>query len=197
MRNVNPERHARKRAAILEAAAVEFAAHGVDGTSTAGICRRARIGSGTLFHYFPTKRDIFYAVFADDLPRNAEARERALASESPGVGLDVLVQHMLADLANPLVPGLVAAALHQANRDDEFAQMLAADDEETRGALTTLLTRMADGGHRLAFAPERVSRWIQALVDGSFLTADEPGFDPTRQETELCQVVAWLTGRQR
>lgn len=196
MRTVNPEQHARKRAAILSAAAEEFAAHGVDGTSTADICRRAGIGSGTLFHYFATKSAIFSAIFADDLPGNAAARNRALASQRPDHGLDVLVEHLVADLADPLVPGLVAAALHQANQDQSFAQMLHDDDEQTRDTLTTLLTRMADAGHRLAFAPDRVAHWIQTLTDNSFLAADDSDFDPTTQQNELYQIIAWLTGRR-
>lgn len=197
MRTVNPEQHARQRARILEAAAVEFATHGVDGTSTAAICRRAGIGSGTLFHYFPTKRDIFHAVFADDLPRNAEVREQALASKQPQAGLDMMVEHLIADLADPLVPGLMAAALLQVNRDEEFAQFISDDEGRTRDALTTLLERMADDGQRLTFAPERVARWIQTLVDASYLTAGEDDFDPATQATELRRFIAWLTGRER
>jgi len=196
MRTVDPEQHARKRARILEAAAQEFAAHGVDGTSTAAICRRAGIGSGTLFHYFATKRDIFHALFRDDLPRNAEACERALAQARPGAGLDLLVDHLVADLADPLAPGLMAAALFQANRDEEFARLLTDDDERTRGTLVTLLSRMADEGQRLVFTPERVARWIQRLIDSSFLTADEHDFDPAADTGELRRVIAWLVGRE-
>jgi AcrR family transcriptional regulator len=195
MRTVNPEQHARKRARILEAAAAEFAAHGVDGTSTAGICRRAGIGSGTLFHYFPTKRDIFHALFSDDVARNAEIREQALAAEQPGAGLDMLVEHLIADLADPLVPGLMAAALIQMNRDDEFAQLISVDEHRTRDTLTTLLRRMADEGHRLAFTPHRAAGWIQRLIDATYLTAGDRDFDPVAEAAELRQVIAWLVGR--
>ncbi|MGA8113109.1 MAG: helix-turn-helix domain-containing protein [Actinocatenispora sp.] len=194
MRTVNPAEHARKRASIVHAAAVEFAAHGVDGTSTAAICRRAGIGSGTLFHYFATKRDVFHAVFGDDLPRNADVCRRALAAEAPDAGLDLLLDHLLGDLADPLAPGLAAAAVFQANRDAAFAEMLATDDERTRATLTTLLERMAGGGRRLAFPPDRVARWIQSLLDASYLSADEPGHDVRTRIAELRRIVAWLAG---
>lgn len=194
MRTVNPEQHARKRARILEAAAGEFAAHGVDGASTAGVCRRAGIGSGTLFHYFATKRDLFHGVFSDDLAHTATVCERALAAERPEEGLALVLERLVADLADPLTPGLTAAALLQAHRDEEFAAMLAGDEEGTRVTLTTLLERMAGQGRRLVFAPERVARWIQTLLDGSYLVADDPEFDPTVQAGELREVVAWLTG---
>ncbi|MFE7665954.1 TetR/AcrR family transcriptional regulator [Streptomyces celluloflavus] len=195
MRTVNPEQHARKRARILQAAAEQFAAHGVDGTSTAEICRRAGIGSGTLFHYFPTKRDLFHALFADDLPRNAEICAQALATR-PGTGLDFLVDHLLADLADPLVSGLAAAAVFQANRDAEFARMLAFDDERSRTTLTTLLTRLADEGRPLRFAPDRVAGWIQRLIEAGYTAAGEPDFDPAVHTAELRQIVDWLVGRR-
>ncbi|MBB5119933.1 TetR family transcriptional regulator [Streptomyces eurocidicus] len=195
MRTVDPEQHARKRALILRAAAQEFALHGVDGTSTASVCRRAGIGSGTLFHYFPTKRALFHALFADDLPRAAAARERALAAGRPGDGLGLLVDHLLADLADPLVPGLLAAAVFEANRDEEFAVLVATDEALTRAALTTLLERMAADGHRLEFAPERVAGWILRLSDACYLAAGEEGFDPVSQTAELHRIVDGLVGR--
>ncbi|WP_052866956.1 TetR/AcrR family transcriptional regulator [Streptomyces niger] len=195
MRTVDPARHARKRAGILQAAAAEFAAHGVDGTSTAAICRRAGIGSGTLFHYFATKRDIFHALFADDVPRHAAACDRALAAERPDDGLDGLVDHLLADLPDPLVPGLAAAAFLQANRDEEFAGMIVADDARIRATLVTLAERLADAGRPLAFPPARVAGWIQRMVDASYLSAGEDGFDAAEQAAELRRIIDWLVGR--
>src|SRR5215468_2214661 len=110
MRTVDPERHARRRTHILEAAAVLFAERGYDGTTTAAICERARIGSGTLFHYFPGKAAIFRALFADDL-----AKTRAVVDEldesDPLTALLALIEHHIADAGSPLVPGLLVAAI--------------------------------------------------------------------------------------
>lgn len=192
VRTVDPEQHARKRAHILAAAAHEFATHGVDGATTAAVCRRAGIGAGTLFHYFRTKRDMMYAMFADDLPAGAEARRRAFAEPDPAAGLRLLVDHLLADLADPLAPGLAAAALFQANRDTEFATLLAGEGRRNREALTALLRRMA-ADRRLMFAPDRVACWIQTLVDSSYLGSDEDGFDARRQTDELRRLLAVLT----
>lgn len=193
MRTVNPVEHARKRARILDAAAHEFAAHGVDGATTAGICRRAGIGAGTLFHYFRTKRDMVHALFADDVPAADEARRRALAEPDPAAGLRLLTDHLLADLGHPLAAGLVAAAMFQANRDEEFAGLLAAEDDRTRAALTTLVRRVGAAGSTPMFAPERVARWIQTLVDASYGAAGDDGFDAARQADELRRLLDVLT----
>lgn len=194
MRTVNPEQHARKRARILAAAAEEFAANGMDGTSTARICRRAGIGSGTLFHYFPAKKAIFHALFADDLARTGEIRDRALAADDPREGFALLFDRLTADFDDPLAPGLIAAALVQASRDEEFARLLGDDETRTLAALTTLLGRLADRGHHPAFPPARAARWLVSLIDSVYLAATDDGFDPRTHLEELREVTAWLTG---
>ncbi|GAA2662669.1 hypothetical protein GCM10010400_22260 [Streptomyces aculeolatus] len=194
MRTVDPEQHARKRARILAAAAEEFAANGMDGTSTARICRRAGIGSGTLFHYFPTKKAIFHALFADDLARTAEIRDRALAADDPREGFALLFDRLTADFDDPQAPGLIAAALLQASRDEKFAGLLGDDESRTLAALTTLLDRLAARGHRPAFPPPRAARWLVTLIDAVYLAATDDGFDPRAHAAELREVTAWLTG---
>lgn len=196
MRTVDPKKHALRRAHIVAAAAEEFAANGVDGTSTAAICRRAGIGSGTLFHYFPTKRDIFHAVFSDDFERSAAIYEEAVTAVRAEAGLELLVDHLVVSLADPLAPGLMAAAVLQAYRDEEFGRLLAGDEARLRAALTSLLERMAADGRRLAFGPDRTARWIQRLFDASFLATGDRDYDPSAQATELRKTVDWLTGRQ-
>lgn len=196
MRTVNPEQHARKRQAILEAAAAEFALNGVDGASTAAICRRAGIGSGTLFHYFPTKIDIFHALFRLDLARNAEGCRKAL--EQPATeGVWHVVDLLVTDLGDPLVPGLLAAALLQVNRDPAFAAMLAEDETAVRATLTVLLQRLVDDGGSLPFPPSRTARWIQHLVDAGFFAAGDEDYDAAATLAELRTMIGWLIGDQQ
>ena len=71
MRTVDPAKHAAKRASIVDAAAGCFAEKGFERTTTADICQAAGISSGSLFHYFPTKRTIFTAIFTDDAVETA------------------------------------------------------------------------------------------------------------------------------
>ena len=194
VRTVNPESHARRRATIVAAAAAEFATHGIDGTSTAAICRKAGIGSGTLFHYFKTKQDIFHAVFADDLPRVTRLCEQALAQPDPDTGLDVLVDHLIGEIADPLAPGLASAASLQANRDPDFARLLTTIDQEILRTVTTILRRVEAKPERtLAFPARSTARWIQNLIDASHLGII--GGPRARTTQELRRVVAWLVGR--
>ncbi len=192
MRTVNPEQHRLRREAIIAAAAQEFAENGIDATSTASICRRAGIGSGTLFHYFRTKRAIVHAMFADDLETNARACKAALGTADPQAGLDGLLTHLLRDLGDPLVPGLMATALLQVNRDPEFAALLAADEDRIRDTLVRLLERIGMRGDPMPFSVTSTARWIQRLMDAAFLAAGASDFDADRQTAELRLIVDFL-----
>ena len=51
-----------RRAMVLEAAVAEFATHGLAGTSTEDVARRAGISQPYLFRLFPTKKALFLAL---------------------------------------------------------------------------------------------------------------------------------------
>jgi len=53
---------AERREMVLEAAMAEFAVHGLAGTSTEDVARRAGISQPYLFRLFPTKKALFLAL---------------------------------------------------------------------------------------------------------------------------------------
>src|SRR5215472_730568 len=53
---------AERRESVLEAAVAEFALHGLAGTSTEAVARRAGISQPYLFRLFPTKKALFLAL---------------------------------------------------------------------------------------------------------------------------------------
>ena len=53
---------AERREMVLEAAAVEFGVHGLAGTSTEDVAKRAGISQPYLFRLFPTKKALFLAL---------------------------------------------------------------------------------------------------------------------------------------
>jgi AcrR family transcriptional regulator len=57
---------ARNYDALLDAARRAFAEHGAD-ASLEDISRRAGVGIGTLYRNFPTRRDLFETVYADEV----------------------------------------------------------------------------------------------------------------------------------
>jgi AcrR family transcriptional regulator len=75
-----------RRAAVIEAAEAEFAAHGFSRGSLNVIARRAEVAKGSLFQYFADKRDL-YAFIAEigcqRVRSYMEARIRALDPSRP------------------------------------------------------------------------------------------------------------------
>jgi AcrR family transcriptional regulator len=53
----------KKREAIIRAAAGVFARHGYFGTRMTEVAKSAGIGKGTVYEYFRSKEDLFFAVF--------------------------------------------------------------------------------------------------------------------------------------
>ena len=57
------EQKTKRRLQIVEAAAQIFAQQGYDGAAVADIAIQANIGKGTVYEYFKSKEDLFFAVF--------------------------------------------------------------------------------------------------------------------------------------
>jgi AcrR family transcriptional regulator len=68
-----------RRESVLEAALIEFAARGLDGTSTEDVAHRAGISQPYLFRLFPTKKSLFLALVERCFLRVAEAFTAAAA----------------------------------------------------------------------------------------------------------------------
>jgi AcrR family transcriptional regulator len=81
-RSTRPRRRPRQQRAeqrlraILEATAVLLERHGPDDLTTNRIAAELRMSVGTLYHYFPNKQAILYAMGADWLQKWQEAFDR-------------------------------------------------------------------------------------------------------------------------
>jgi TetR/AcrR family fatty acid metabolism transcriptional regulator len=85
-----------KKLARIEAAArYLFAEHGFEATTTRAIAARAHIAVGTLFLYFPEKRDLLVHMFASAV---AAARENALATLPTEAPLGTQLMHLFGAL---------------------------------------------------------------------------------------------------
>lgn len=165
-RPVDPERRAARRLQIVDAGLTVFAERGYDGATTARICRRAGIGSGTFFHYFATKADLLLAILELG---TAETRERAAGLEGRTDPLGVLLELVAStadDAADARVPGFVravAGVMHE----PAVAEALAADDAAQRDVLRGWVERgQANGEVRTDLPAARIVSWLALLTDG-------------------------------
>ena len=80
----------KRREAILVAAAQLYARKGFPGASVAELAKACNTSKSLIYHYFPSKDDILYAVMVEHLDALTEAAETACASGSADAKLRAL-----------------------------------------------------------------------------------------------------------
>ena len=96
------ERRARTRAALLRAAGRVFAEHGFHQATLEAVAARAGVSKGALFHYFPTKEQLFLALLEDRLGAGlddveAVVAERGTDSSHLGAATDTFLRRINSD----------------------------------------------------------------------------------------------------
>lgn len=165
-RTVNPALHAERRLAIIDAALTCFARDGYAGATTAAICREAGIGSGTFFHYFPTKRAAMEAILDLDHGEQTDWFARQAGRHDPVSVIDEYVEHTGAVLQEPRLAGFVVAVA-AVMTEPEIRTALARTDRYVRTALAEWLTLAQDQGLIRADLPAiRLASWVMVLING-------------------------------
>lgn len=189
-RTVDPVRHQARRLQILDAALTCFAAHGYERTTTALICRTAGIGSGTFFHYFPTKADVLTSIVTHG---TEETRAFFATHEGDADARSVIaayVEHFLADASDARLPGFVTMVAARMT-DPAVAEVLAADEAAVAAGLQAWVRAAQDAADvRRDVDAARLTRWVVLLLDG-FLgrVVADPGFAVDAEADMLRQLV--------
>ena len=188
MRTVDPAKHQAKRRQIIDAAAELFATKGFDGTTTADVCKAAGMSSGNLFHYFGSKREIFFAVIIDGEDEKAAHLAEAQGRDDVWAALLDIVALLTWPATVPLGPPLVMEAMLQAHRDPELAAWLERDQADERSAIETLLTRGAATGQiNPGIEIPDAAAWVMATIGAFYLqAATDTSFQPAEQSEHLC-----------
>lgn len=196
-RTVDPARHQARREIIIDAALTCFAADGYDRTTTSAICRSAGIGSGTFFHYFPTKKAVLLAIIEYG---TQETREWFAAQATGRIDAAQVIAdyaaHTAAECADPRVPGLVRA-VGAVMSDPDVATALATDEMVAfEGLLGWVRLAQAARQIRDDVPAERLCSWIMVILDG-FLgrLAGEMPFDAEQESDLLRDTVHRLLAR--
>lgn len=191
-RTVDPARHEARRMHIVDAALTCFAELGVEGATTAAICRRAGIGSGTFFHYFPTKTDVLVAVL--DVG-TAETRAWFASQEGrqdPSGVLEDYLDRTAAELADPRVAGFVRA-VWAVMGDARVAAALQRDEEAVADGLLPWVRAAQRAGEVRDDVPTgRLVTWLTAVVDGFLGQVAAQRLDPRAEAGMLRDVVRRL-----
>lgn len=192
-RPVDPERHRARRLHIIDAGLTVISRHGYAGATTAAICREAGIGSGTFFHYFPTKDSLVVAILEEGAGETREFFDAQHGrSDASGVVFD-WVHRSLADLGDPRAAGFIAAVSGLVGRDD-IAAALAEEDRIVRVGLTHWLAAAQHADTvRNDVSADRLARWVMLMVDGfAGQVGASTGFDAAAEQPLLFEAVGSL-----
>jgi len=161
-----------RRALLLERATELFAEHGYDALSMAQIAREAKISKALLYHYFPSKSELFAAALAAGAQ---ELRERTLIDPllPPAQQLSATLDAFLGWVQER--PGAYAKLLESAGAQ-EVRETMAQVRAETAGRI---LGGLGPDGERPA-TRAAVFGWL-AFLDAAILDWIEHG-DLTREE---------------
>lgn len=187
MRKIDPEKHAARRQAIIDAAKTCFARKGFHQTSTAEICAEVGMSPGNLFHYFPNKQAIIGAI-VDQEGEETAGFFRALGARDDLYG--ALIEFMgivLALAADAEFSSLALEIAAEAGREPAIAVRVGRNDRELREALQGLLTEAAVRGQvDASLDMADTATWIAALIDGIFSrVAVDAEFKPANQHKTM------------
>ncbi len=178
---------------IIDAALTRFAEDGFDRATTAAICRTARIGSGTFFHYFPTKLDVLLAILELGTTETGNWFAAQRGRADPGGVLADYVVHAATEFADPRVAGFVKAVGAVMN-DEQVAAALARDDAALHdGLLPWVEAAQAAGEVRVDVPAARLCAWVLVVLDGFVgRLAGESGFTAAAEQDMLLDTVQRL-----
>ena len=134
-RPISEENRARRREEILDAAGKLFAKHGYSEAATQAIADVLKVGKGTIYRYFPTKRELFLAAADRVMKRLMEAVDQRVAGvDDPFISTGRAIEAYLEFFAEQ--PELVELLI-QERRTSKTARRL---------PTSSIATRMKGGG---------------------------------------------------
>jgi AcrR family transcriptional regulator len=192
--NKNVERGQATRAHLVEVATRLFAAHGYDGTSIAAVLADSGVSRGSLYHHFPGKDALFWAVLEGVGARIGEqVREAMRDAGDPVAALRAGSLAWIRLATDPVVQQVMlidAPAVLGWQRWRE-------DEQSSLGEIRALLTYAADAG---SIEPRHVDAFahiVLAAVNEMTLMiagADDPAAALSAGESAVAEFLDRLLG---
>ena len=186
-----------KKDRILEAAARVFAQKGYAGTAVADIAVQAEIGKGTLYTYFDSKEDLFFAVFEwfKMQTRDAAKVNIAVLGGSAAKRLEALSDSLMGmwqeikDVFTLTMEFWAASSSFQMR--DRFKANFRNTYQEFRNIVKSLIQEGIERGEfRSDINPDSVAAALVGTWDALFLQAwFEDDFDPVTIAREFLAII--------
>jgi len=182
----------RKRAAIIQAAIVEFRANGFDITSMDKIAATAGVSKRTVYNHFPSKEELFAEILNQLWARVLSDQETSYRPDLPlrdqmRVMLQAKMQTLGDDNFLDLARVAIAATIHSPERAQNMVARMGQREEDL-----TVWIRTAQADGRLkpvdpAFAAQQIQGMLKSFAFWPQISMGLPGLSPQMQTT----VVEW------
>lgn len=162
----------KRKEEIFSAALQCFIERGYADTSISAIAARANISKGGLYHYFPSKRELFLALFLFRVQRYSEEINQHLKYEvSPEKRLRILVAQTSRLLVqNEDFYRFCLEFLAIGARDTDIRAVMTSFYKETVGIFCRIVNDGIDAGVFTPVDAGKVGRMLYFAVMGSFFT---------------------------
>ena len=186
-----------KKDRIIEAAAQVFAQKGYAGAAVADIAVKAEIGKGTIYAYFDSKEDLFFAVFEWYMMQTGAAAKVSIShlGGSAAQRLEALSDSILGvwdDIKDVFTLTIEFwAASSSSQMQDRFKASFRRMYQEFRGIVVSLIQEGIEHGEfRPDINPESVAAALVGTWDALFLQAwFDQDFDPLTTARDFLAVV--------
>ncbi|MCK1362338.1 TetR/AcrR family transcriptional regulator [Bradyrhizobium sp. 199] len=157
----------RNRERVLEAAKAVFNAGGPE-ASLEAVAKRAGVGIGTLYRHFPTREDLFEAVYRREVEQLSELAEHLRSAKDPVDALRRWLRSAVEFVATKKGMSAALALTYQSS-----SELAAFSMDRLTKAIGSLLGRAAEAGQmRGDMSPEDL---LRALI-GMCYMHDQPGW---------------------
>ncbi len=186
-----------KASAIIQQATLLFAEKGYNATTIDEIAERASVGKGTVYEYFKSKQDLFFAVFDEYMKQAFSQMESRVSKfeEKPTEELRRLMSSLvnLAEDARRLFP--LTFEFWSASATAELRERIGAMFRDCysmfRTFIAAIIRRGIEQGEFSENAePEAVGAVLVGAIDGLFLQAwFDPSLDPAKLGAAFMEVL--------
>ena len=194
MPRVTEATRAEHRQRLLDAAAAEFAAKGLDGARVDDISLAAGLGKGTIYNYFESKHEVFREVVLawftritetlEPVPEDAPIRDQLLSI----LRADMQVSSEIEDFARVMYREAL-----RPDRDEAAALLPAADPSDE--AIEAVIGRGQEAGEiRTDRSAAELTRVIRSLVSGLIFEYWLPGSELALDDIPELVVDLYLNG---
>jgi AcrR family transcriptional regulator len=152
---------------ILDAALQAFSEHGYHGTTTRDLARRTGLSVPGVYHYYPSKQDILFALMNEIIDELLIRSRSALASvpSDPAAQFDALVESLLRFHMYRRAGAMVSTGELRSLEPDNRQRYVAKRDEQQRMLDQVIIDGVRDGVFATPY-PKDASRAIASLCVG-------------------------------